>query len=197
MPRLKIENAPSTVLVWMVRSLGFTYWRPPCSVVPCLVHFNSAAITTERRGKIAGTHGLTNAMGQEPRRLVLHFENAGQLVGADALLARYHQVNRLQHLVQRHAGMLENSADLDGELLAALATFFQTVAHNAFRVFRARLGAHAREIIDPTANRSTVRADNAIGPKDAFQKLESLGFIVEVRGRENRHGCVRTIWESA
>jgi hypothetical protein len=127
-------------------------------------------------------------MSQEPGRLVLHFQNAGQLVGADALLAGNHQVDGLQHFVQRHTGMLEHSADLDGELLAALTALFQAVANNAFRVLQAGLGAHAREIIDPASNRSTVRADNAISPKDAFQKLESLGFIVEVRGRENRHG---------
>src|SRR5688572_18355265 len=84
--------------------------------------------------------------------------------------------------------MLEHSADLDGELLAALTALFQAVANNAFRVFQAGFGADAREIIDPAADRSTVRADNAIRPKDAFQKLESLSFIVEVRGRENRHG---------
>lgn len=27
MPRLKMENAPSTVLVWMLQSAGYEYWR--------------------------------------------------------------------------------------------------------------------------------------------------------------------------
>jgi hypothetical protein len=54
-------------------------------------------------------------------------------------LAGNDQVDRLKHLVKRHAGMLENRADLRGELLAALATLFEAVAESAFRVLLARL----------------------------------------------------------
>jgi hypothetical protein len=42
--------------------------------------------------------------------------------------------------------------------------------------------------LDPTTDHTAMRADNAVSPNDAFQMLESLGFVVEVGGRKNRHG---------
>jgi hypothetical protein len=38
---------------------------------------------------------------------------------------------------------------------------------------------------------ATVRAGDATGPHDALKELESLGFVVEMRGRKNRHGTLR------
>ena len=74
-------------------------------------------------------------MSQEPGRLVLDLKDAGELVRADALLARHDQVDGLKHLVERHAGMLENGARLHGELLAALAALFQAPANDTFGFF--------------------------------------------------------------
>ena len=84
--------------------------------------------------------------------------------------------------------MFEHGADLDGELLAALATLFEAMTERAFRRLEGRLAANARQVIDPTTDHTAMRADNAVSPNDALQMLESLGFVVEVGGRKNRHG---------
>src|SRR5687768_10654850 len=89
--------------------------------------------------------------------------------------------------------MLEHGADLSGELRAALATLLEAVADLALRVLLARLGADARQVIDPATMNATVRAGDATGPHDAFKILESLGFVVEVGGRKNRHGVLRFV----
>ena len=89
-------------------------------------------------------------------------------------------MNGLEHLVQRHAGMLEYGANLDGELFAALATLFEAVANDAFRVLGRGLGTDASQIIDPTTDRATVRASNPINPYDAFKKSKGLGFVMEM-----------------
>ena len=78
--------------------------------------------------------------------------------------------------------MLEHGADLDGELLSALATLFQAVANDAFRVLGAGFLTDARKIIDPATAHAAMRADDSIGPHDAFKERESLGFVVEVGG---------------
>ena len=105
----------------------------------------------------------------------------------DALLAADDQMDSLEHLGKRHAGMLEHGADLHSELRAALAALLEAVTNDAVGVLHARLAANARQIIDATADHAAMRADNAIRPNDAFEESEGLGFVVKVRGRENRH----------
>jgi len=101
-----------------------------------------------------------------------------------------HKMHSLEHLVERHTGMLEHSAYLHGELLAALAALLEAVANHTLGALHARLGADASQIIDTAADHATVRANHPLRPNDALQIPESLGFIVEVRGRKNRHGEV-------
>ena len=84
--------------------------------------------------------------------------------------------------------MFENRADLDRELLATLTALFQAVADNAVRVLLAGLGADTGQIVHATADNTAMRASNPIDPHDAFQIRESLGFVMEMRGRKNRHG---------
>src|SRR5689334_1481635 len=84
--------------------------------------------------------------------------------------------------------MLENGADLDGKLRAAFATLLQAVPHDTFWVLLARLGADASQIVHATADHAAMRARHPSRPDDAFEIRESLGFVVEVRGRKNRHG---------
>ena len=50
------------------------------------VALHNAALAAER-GKVAGAHGFADTVRQEPRRLVLDFQNAVELVGGNALLA--------------------------------------------------------------------------------------------------------------
>jgi hypothetical protein len=111
-----------------------------------------------------------------------------QLVGADALLAGHHEVDGLEHLVERHAGMLEHGAHLHGELLTALATLLEAVTHDAFGVLDRGLRTDARQIVHTASDHAAMRAGNPIGPNDAFQKRESLSFVVEVGRGKNRHG---------
>ena len=72
MPRLKIENEPCHDLVLMMvataRLLALRFDR---AVIPDedLVNLDNAAVRSER-SKIAGTHGLADAMRKEPRRAV-------------------------------------------------------------------------------------------------------------------------------
>ena len=95
--------------------------------------------TTAKSGHVAGRHCFTNAMRQKPRRLVGNFQRPMKLMRADTLLTRRHHVERLQCLIERDAHMFENRADLDGELLFAVATAPQTNA-NAF----GRVGGYLR-----------------------------------------------------
>ena len=81
---------------------------------------------------------------------------------------------------------LKDRADADGELLAAGSALFQAVALNAFRVLLRRLGADALKVID-LSNHATVRARRLAIPDDAFDELESCGFVVEVGLGQNRH----------
>ena len=61
-------------------------------------------------------------MGHEPGRLVRHLERAVQLMAADALLAGGQQVGGLEPLMNWNLAILENGADLAGELFFAAPT---------------------------------------------------------------------------
>src|SRR6185312_10657798 len=95
---------------------------------------------------------------KEPRRLVADLQNAVELVSRNALLAARHEIDGLEHLVERHTAMLEHGADLYRELLAALAALFQAVADCAFRRLARRLAAHALKRIDATSDDAAMRA---------------------------------------
>ena len=82
--------------------------------------------------------------------------------------------------MKRYAGMLEHGADLDGELLAALATLFQAEANRTFRALLGRATANARKIVDPATDNAAMRANNSTCPYDAFKEGKRLIFIVEI-----------------
>ncbi|ERP87271.1 hypothetical protein Q669_10935 [Labrenzia sp. C1B10] len=73
-------------------------------------------------------------MAQEPSRLDRDFQNAGELVRADALLRGTHQVDSLKPLMQRDMAFLEDRANTHRELLTALTTLFQAVTLYTFRI---------------------------------------------------------------
>ena len=148
------------------------------------IDLDSATARTERGSKIARAHGFADAVSRNQARLILDLKDAAKLVGADALLARRDQVDGLEHLVERHTGVFEHGADLDGELLAALATLFQAVTERAFGVLQARLGANARQVIDPTTDHTAMRADNAVSPNDAFQDTRKPWLRRGSRGKK-------------
>ena len=128
-------------------------------------------------------------MAHEPSAFVLDFQNAVQLVAADALFGRAQQMHGLHPLVQRNVAALEDRAHAHRELLPACAALFQTVANKAIRVFRAGLRANAIENVN-TVRVAAVRAHRAVRPKDAFELRESRRFVIKVGLIQNRHGRI-------
>src|SRR5687768_3810553 len=98
-------------------------------------------------------------------------------MSADALLAGAHEVDGLQHLVERHAAVLEHGSDLHRELLAA----FLLVAFP-----NAATGTVALEL-GGRADRAAMRADRVATPQHAFEVLECRVFIVEIALGKNGH----------
>ncbi len=143
-----------------------------------LVNFDHAASTAER-GKVAIGHRFTDTVSKEPRALVGDFQNAVELMGADALLAAGHQIDGLHSLVKREAHVFEHRADLDRELLLAVTTAPQA---NTNALFRARL--YLRDAI----HAATVRANRLTSPNDLFEVGESGFFTVKLRTGKGRHG---------
>ena len=68
--------------------------------------------------------------------------------------------------------MLEHGANLDGKLLAALATLLQAEASGL-----------ALQLVNTTADRAAVWARDAVRPTEAFEIFEGLGLLVEIRLR--------------
>ncbi len=139
------------------------------------VHLDDTATSAER-GKVARAHRFADAMSEKPSRLVGDFQNAVELVSRHALLTGGHQIDRLEHYVQRNAGMLEHRSNLDRELLFAVAA-----APQANPDTLRRIGRNLRDAVHAAA----MRAGPAISPNDQLKMLESLGFIVEFRAGKN------------
>jgi len=83
-----------------------------------LVNFKSLPFAAQR-ARAAFVHRQPNAVADEPAGFEIDTENAAELIRAEALLARTHQVDRLQPDVQRDMARLEDGPDLDGERLPA------------------------------------------------------------------------------
>lgn len=139
-----------------------------------LVHFDRAAVAAHGR-QIAGTHGFADAMSQEPRGLVGDAQHAVQLMGADALLAGAHEIDRLERLVERDMGALEDGADLDRELLAAIGAL-------------AKAKAGLAKVIVLAGHGATMGALHAVRPHHAFKVLGGGFVAVKVAGGQGGHG---------
>src|SRR4029077_3559699 len=72
------------------------------------------------------SHGLANAVPEEPCSLQAALEGALKLPGADALLRGAKQVDSLEPHPHRDVAGFEHGADLDGEGLAASVTLAKT-----------------------------------------------------------------------
>ena len=125
-------------------------------------------ISTAKRGKILAAHGLSDTMGEKPGALVGDFENAVELMGAHAFLGTAHQMHGLNAFMKRQAHMLEDRADLHGELFAAVIAFLE-----------ADTVSLALERLD-AIGAAAMRAYRTVRPNDGLQKLKSGGFVVEV-----------------
>ena len=101
---------------------------------------------------------------------------------ADTLLGSRHKNDGLHPQMHLDLGCLEDRADFDGELLLAIAATVQAVADTLLCV-RLDLG--------DTIHAAAVRAARAVRPQNAFNELESGGFIVKVWHGKGRHGVSR------
>lgn len=120
-----------------------------------LVNFDRAAVATELAFGL-DVHGFADAVSHEPRGLVGDAKRAVELVGADALLGRAHQVRRQHPLVKGHLRALKDRADRHRVLAAAVAAEIQARA--------VRLALQLRLAIRAAA----VRADRAIRPAECL-----------------------------
>jgi hypothetical protein len=98
-----------------------------------------------------------------------------QLVRTKSLLAGGQQIDTLQPASHRNVAVLENGADLDCELVTAGIAF---IGANP-----SALSLHLRNAFDRTA----MRANGTVWPKDAFDEIVCLLFIVQIGIGQNGH----------
>jgi hypothetical protein len=122
-------------------------------------------LASAAQGANAGhAHCLADTVRHEPSGLEGHAQGPGKLVAGDALLAGAKQVHRLKPQVHGDVAVLENSANLDGELLAALVAFPEANP--------GRLATHLADPVNPAA----VRANRAVRPHSGLNPSDSGGF---------------------
>ena len=156
------RTAPTLGLAFQATDIGFVY----------LDHFAFAA----HRGHTSGPHSLTDAMAHEPSGLEGNAQGAGKLVAGNALLAGAKQVHRLKPQVHRDVAVLENGADFDGELFAALVALPKPDP-----------GRFAAHLADPVGT-PTMRANRPFRPNSGFNPSDSGGFGLHDFGGKYRLG---------
>jgi hypothetical protein len=85
--------------------------------------------------------------------------------------------------MQRYVARFEDGSDADGKLLSASIALFETQPFATLLILHALKAAGAS--LCPA-----MRADNAIGPNDRFQLIESRSLVCEV-------GLLENVWHSA
>lgn len=147
-----------------------------------LIRLNGRAALAEDHAAIL--HGLTDAMGQEPRALDGDAKGPLQLVRADAFFAAADEEDRLQPQAQGNVAGLEYGADLDGKGLPAVLALPQT-----------RAGGLALQLIVALVHAAAVRAYRAMRPDAFLNELIGGFFVVEVgAGKDGfAHGWLRSV----
>ena len=116
---LSIHQRQHFVFVSVAAPLLLVLWFDGLVVADeSLINLDCAAVSTER-GEFATAHGLSDPMAHEPSGLKSDAQSAVQLIGADPLLARADQEDRLQPYMQLDVTGFEDGSDLDGERLTA------------------------------------------------------------------------------
>jgi hypothetical protein len=141
------------------------------------VGFNGLASAAHGSGR-AGVHSEPDAMAEVPCGFHAAAEHPLKLAGADAFLAGAQQMDGLQPEPQGQVAVLENGADSHGEGLAAGVALAQPRPSG--------LAAQASDfcLIDVAA----MRANGTIGPKFAFDILESGVLVMEAVIRKDGVG---------
>ena len=140
-----------------------------------LVNLDGSAISAER-GEVATAHRFSDPVAHEPCGLESDAQGAVQLVGADPLLARTNQKDRLQPDMQLDVAGLKNGADLNSEWLAARIALVGAYA--------GALALQLAALIDDPA----MGAYAPVGPDPILDKLVCGFFVVEVGFSEDGHG---------
>lgn len=109
-------------------------------------------------------------MAHEPRGLVGHSKHPVELMRADALFARAHEVHGEPPFCQRNVRPLEYGFDRGGELLVAGVAVVQAGPRALALGFRHILASGA-----------TVRTDSTIRPPHRFERFAGFVFIGENR----------------
>ena len=132
-------------------------------------------------------------MGHEPSCLVGDVQHAVELMGADALFARRHQVEAQNPFAQRDMAALHDGAVRDCEVAPAIVALMQADP--------VQLALKPRDALD----RSTVGAERTIRPPDSLHVLPGGGFVMkdgvgQVGGHEPFYNnsewlCQRDNWE--
>lgn len=100
-----------------------------------------------------------------------------QLMAANALFGIAKQVQRLKELMKRYAAMLENRANLHGELFAAIAALVEAKAHALLDV--------RFDVADATRT-TAMGADRTCWPQRCLQEGERRFLIMKMVLTENR-----------
>lgn len=123
-----------------------------------------------KRASMKLAHPFADAVRHEPGALVGDPEHAVELVRADPLLARRHEMRREQPFVERNMARLVNRADRHSELLAAVVAVVKAGAMRA-------LGALYRR--DAVAHHAAMRAHGTIRPAHALKVAARLLGILK------------------
>src|SRR5688572_22553160 len=115
-------------------------------------------------------------MHHEPSGLVGDVDGSMELVSGETFLARSHEMRRINPLVERNLGILENRADRDCEV--TLTTVALVQAHPVALAFQLRDALYA----------PAVGADRATRPTNGFEMLPRFVGIAKYQiCKVNRH----------
>jgi|SRR5882762_3841710 len=114
------------------------------------------------------SHGMTDTVGHEPRRLIGHSKRAMELMAADAFLTRTQQVDRRKPFGQRNLRAFKDGPDGHAELLAAVGTLPQAGA----------VGLTLKLIV--LADGPAMRTRYAVRPAQGFEVFAGLVVVAEV-----------------
>ena len=148
------------------RSVSSLLGRAFKATIESLVNFDRLAAATHRGEQDPRPHRFANAMGEEPSGFVRNAQGPVELMGADALLAGGHQVERLKPDVQLDMAAFHDALGRHAEVLAA---FPGAAAIDAGLLSR-------EELVDC----STVRANALSSPAETFKVLAGCFVVLEM-----------------
>jgi hypothetical protein len=148
-----VLNARFHALAFLTSDVGF-------------VGFNDTAIGPQGLNA-DDAHCFADTVRHEPSGFKRDAQGAGKLVAADALFAGAKQKHRLEPQIHRDVAILENGANLHGELLAALVALPKPNA--------GRFAAHLADAVKAAA----MPANGAFRPHAGLNPSDSGCFVLQ------------------